>query len=283
VHFRILGPLEVEREGQLLKLGGAQPRAVLALLLLHANEVVSRDRLIDELWDGQAPETAATAIQVHVSQLRKVLGRGAIVTQAPGYRIRMADGELDLIRFEAAVARARSAPPVEAAELLGGALALWRGVPFADLDGASFRAERSRLEELRLAALELRIDADLELGRSAQLIAELEKLVREHPLRERLRGQLMVALYRSGRQADALAAYQEGRRVLVEELGLEPGEELRRIERAILEQDGPLSPAPAPPAARPQQARVPVERPAQRQRKTVTLVFCDLAESTAMG
>jgi len=287
MEFRILGPLEVEAEGRLLKLGGAQPRALLALLLLHANEVVPRDRLIDELWSGQAPETAATAVQVYVSQLRKVLGRDAIVTRAPGYMVRPRDGELDLRRFEERVARASSAQPAGAADLLREALALWRGAPLADLDPSVAPGERSRLEEARLAALEQRISADLELGRHTQLVPELDGLVHDYPLREHLRGHLMVALYRSGRQADALEAYKTGRRLLDEELGLEPGEELRRLERAILEQDGPLSAAPAPkrldvPVAQPPTRTGPARR-AQQQRKTVTLVFCDLAESTALG
>ena len=267
MEFRILGPLEVEREGRLLKLGGAQPRALLALLLLHANEVVPRDRLIEELWGGSAPETATTAIQVHVSQLRKVLGPDVIVTQRPGYLLRARDGELDLGRFEEAVARARSAAPAEAAALLTEALALWRGVPLAELDAPFARAARARLEEQRLAALEERVDADMELGRHAQLVPELEGLVEGHPLRERLRGQLMVALYRCGRQADALAVYQEGRRALVDELGLEPGDELQRLERAILNHEPALAPAgmaAAPPTG------------------TVTLFFTDIEGSTQL-
>src|SRR4051812_8817279 len=174
MEFRILGPLEVEEDGRLLKLGGAQPRALLALLLLHANEVVPRERLIDELWDGQAPETAATAIQVHVSQLRKVLGRDVIVTQSPGYLIRAAESEFDLTHFQEAVERSRSAAHAEAVDLLKGALALWRGVPFAEFDAPFARAARARLEEQRLAALEQRIDAELELRRHAELIGELE-------------------------------------------------------------------------------------------------------------
>ena len=190
-----------------------------------------------------APETATTAIQVHVSQLRKVLGPDVIVTQRPGYLLRARDGELDLGRFEEAVARARSAAPAEAAALLTEALALWRGVPLAELDAPFARAARARLEEQRLAALEERVDADIELGRHAQLVPELEGLVEGHPLRERLRGQLMVALYRCGRQADALAVYQEGRRALVDELGLEPGDELQRLERAILNHEPALAPA----------------------------------------
>src|SRR3954471_5854090 len=139
MEFRILGPLEVEAEGRLLKLGGAQPRALLAVLLLHANEVVPRERLIDELWGGQPPETASTAIQVHISQLRKVLGRDVIVTQRPGYLVRTRDGEVDFHRFEETVQRSRSAAPEEAAEMLRGALTLWRGVPFADIDAPFVR------------------------------------------------------------------------------------------------------------------------------------------------
>jgi DNA-binding SARP family transcriptional activator/streptogramin lyase len=272
MQFRILGPLEVEAEGRVLKLGGAKPRGLLALLLLHANEAVSRDRLMSELWGDDPPETAATAIQVHVSQLRKVLGPDVIVTKPPGYLIRTRDGELDLERFEQAVARARTAEATEAAELLREALLLWRGHPLADLDASLGRGERARLEEQWLAALEQRIDADLELGRHAELVPELEGLVREHPLRERLRGQLMLALYRCGRQADALEVYRSGRRVLDEELGLEPGEELRRLERAILAQDDSLA---APAAA----AKA---RPAQVPTGTVTFLFSDIEGSTRL-
>ena len=210
--FRILGPLEVEDDGHSLKVAGAKQRGLLGLLLLHANQAVPRERLIDELWGEEPPETAATAIQVHISQLRKALGRDAIVTQSGGYLIRVGEGELDLDRFETAVARARDEPPAEAADVLREALALWRGPPLAELDAPFARAERARLEEQRIAALEQRIDADLELGRHAELVPELEGLVRGHPLRERLRGQLMLALYRCGRQADALAVYQSGRR-----------------------------------------------------------------------
>ncbi len=241
MEFRILGTLEVEEDGRVLKLGSAKQRAVLAFLLLHANEVVPRDRLIDEIWAEDVPETAATAVQVYVSQLRKVLGREVIVTQAPGYLVRVQDGELDLERFEQLVAQARTEEPARAAATLRSALALWRGAPLAELDMSFARPERARLEEQRLAALEQRIAADLELGGHAELVPELERLVHEHPLRERLRGQLMLALYRSGRQAEALDTYRSGRRLLDEELGLEPGEELRRLERAILEHDRSLA------------------------------------------
>jgi len=241
VEFRILGPLEVEQDGRLLKLGGSKQRALLAFLLLHANQVMPRDRLIDELWGGEAPETARTALQVHVSQLRKALDREAIITQAPGYLIRVEAGALDLERFEELVAEARGADPATAAERLRAALALWRGVPLAEFDSVSFaRTERARLEEQRLAVLEQRIEADLELGRHADLVRELEALVREHPLRERLRAQLMLALYRSGRQAEALEVYRSGRRLLDEELGLEPDDGLKRLEKAILTHDPSL-------------------------------------------
>ncbi len=275
MEFRILGPLEVEEEGRLLNLGGAKQRSVLAFLLLHANEVVSRDRLINELWGDEAPETAATAVQVHVSQLRKALGRDVIVTQSPGYLIRVQEGELDLERFERLVAEARVQEPARAAEQLREALALWRGGPLAELDSVSFaRGERARLQEQRLGALEQRIEADLALGHHAELVPELERLVREHPLRERLRGQLMLALYRSGRQAEALEVYRSGRRLLDEELGLEPGEELRRLERAILEQDPSLAGALPPATPAPAAPVVPTG--------TVTFLFTDIEGSTKL-
>jgi DNA-binding SARP family transcriptional activator len=239
MEFRILGPLEVADDGRLLALGGTKQRALLALLLLRANEVVSRDRLIDELWGGSPPDSGKTALQVHVSQLRKVLGRDLILTQPPGYLIRVGDGELDLHRFEQLVGAARTEEPVQAARLLREGLALWRGAALADL-GDSFAPAERALEEQRLAALEQRIDADLALGRQAELIPELEGLVREESLRERLRGQLMLALYRCGRQADALEVYRSGRRLLDEDLGLEPDEELQRLEKAILNHDPSL-------------------------------------------
>lgn len=240
MEFRILGPLEVVDEGRAVKLGGSKQRSLLAFLLLNSNHVVSRDRLIDELWGEQPPDTATTVIQVHVSQLRKALGRDVIVTQTPGYLIQVRDGELDLDRFERAIAEAQSVPPADASVLLREALALWRGSPLAELDVPFAHAAGARLDEQRLAALEQRIDADLALGRHAQLVPELEGLVREHPLRERLRGQLMLVLYRCGRQADALEVYRSGRRLLDEELGLKPDDELQRLERAILNHDPSL-------------------------------------------
>ena len=168
MEFRILGPLEVREEGGALRLGGSKQRAVLASLLLHANEVVSRDRLIDELWGASPPDTAPTALQVHVSQLRKALGRDLILTQRPGYLIRVSDGELDLHRFEQLVARARGEEPALTARLLREGLALWRGAPLAELGDSFAPAERARLEEQRLAAFEQRIEAELALGRHAR-------------------------------------------------------------------------------------------------------------------
>ncbi len=255
MEFRVLGPLEVEEKGRPLKLGGVKQRSLLAALLLRANKVVSRDRLIDELWSASPPDTAPTALQVYVSQLRKALGRDLILTQPPGYLIRVSDGELDLHRFERLVATARAEEPAHAARLLREGLALWRGAPLAELDDSFARAERGRLEEQRLAALEQRVDAELALGRHAELVPELEGLVREQPLRERLRGQLMLALYRCGRQADALEVYRSGRRLLDEELGLKPDDALQRLERAILNHDPSLESPVVAGAERPSVAR----------------------------
>jgi DNA-binding SARP family transcriptional activator/streptogramin lyase len=232
--------------GHRVTLGGSKQRALLALLLLHANRVVSRDRLIDELWDGSPPETASTALQVHVSQLRKALGRDAIVTQAPGYLVRVEPGALDLEQFERLVKNAQGEKPEAAAEKLREALVLWRGPAFADLDDSVARGERAQLEEQHASALEQRVEADLELGRHLELVPELESLVREDPLRERRRAQLMLALYRSGRQADALDSYRSGRKLLADELGLEPGGELRQLEKAILEHHPALAPPAVP-------------------------------------
>jgi DNA-binding SARP family transcriptional activator len=249
VDYRILGPLEVVEAGRSLPLGGPKQRSLLALLLLHANEVVSTDDLIDRMWGDQAPPTAAKVVQVQVWRLRKTLGTDALVTRPPGYVLRVGPDELDLARFERLVGEARAAEPVTAAGKLRDALALWRGAPLADLSYESFfSAEITRLEELRVAALEERIETDLALGRHADLVPELESLVVEHPLRERLHGQLMLALYRSGRQAEALETYRRTRELLVEELGLEPSRPLQALEHAILGQDPSLD---APRAAAP--------------------------------
>lgn len=242
MQFHILGPLEVSDGDSLVSLAGAQ-RSLLALLLLSANEVVSADRLIEELWGEEVPESGRAALQVRMSQLRKALGSagGRIATRAPGYLLNVDRDELDLYRFEHLVGEADGAEPAEAAAKLREALGLWRGPPLVDLSDASFAQPAIReLEELRLAAVEKRIDADLELGRQADLIGELTKLVEEYPLREHLHAQLMLALYRSGRQAEALATYQSARRVLVEQLAIEPSAQLRQLEQAILRQNASL-------------------------------------------
>src|SRR6266550_2024091 len=266
MQFRILGPLEVEGDGEPLALGGAKQRAVLAVLLLRANRVVSRDRLIDAVWGERAPETANSALQGYVSSLRKTLGADLILTRAPGYVLETAPTSVDLGRFESLLAEGSDALAARdakrASKRLREALDLWRGEPLADLDSVGFvQLERVRLEELRLNAVEGRVDADLALGRHVELVAELHALVREHPLRERLRAQLMLALYRSGRQAEALDVYQQGRRLLAEELGLEPGEGLKRLEHAILEHDPALG---APARAAPPGARESGRRPVGR-------------------
>ena len=243
MEFRILGPLEVLDGDHALDVPGQRQRGLLALLLLHANQVVSSSRLIEELWPDEASESHGGALQASVSRLRKSLGAGAelLVTLPTGYVIRLAPGQLDLDRFERLVEEAGPAEPPEAAEKLREALDLWRGPALADFAYEPFaQAAIGRLEEVYLLAVEMRIDADLALGRHAALVAELDALAAEHPLRERLRGQLMLALYRSGRQADALAAYQSARSTLVDELGIEPGWALQELERAILRQDRAL-------------------------------------------
>jgi predicted ATPase/DNA-binding SARP family transcriptional activator len=241
VEFRILGPLEVLAGGRVVALETPKPRALLAILLLHANEPVSPDRLIEDLWAGRPPPTAAQNLRTYVFQLRKAIGRAVIRTAPSGYELRAEPASIDVHRFEELLNEARAEPPPAAAETLREALALWRGPPLAEFAYETWaRVEIARLEELRVEALEERIDADLALGRAARVVAELEGLVAQHPLRERLRAQLMLALYRCGRQADALAAFRDGRRALVDELGIEPGPALRELERAMLDQDPAL-------------------------------------------
>jgi DNA-binding SARP family transcriptional activator len=243
VEFRILGPLEALDGDALVTPTGAGLRALLTLLLLHANEAVSADRLLDALWPDGPPPSGAAALQVRVSHLRKALGPVGrrIVTGPTGYSIEIARGELDVHRFEELVGRADAGEPAEAAALLREALDLWRGPALADVAYEEFAQPAiARLEELRLAALERRIEADLELGRHADLIGELDALVAEHPLRERMRSQHMLALYRSGRQAEALGSFQRARATLVDELGIEPGPVLRQLELAVLRQDSSL-------------------------------------------
>ena len=254
MEYRILGPLEVSGAGGEVSLGGPKPRALLALLLLHPNEIVPADRLIDELWGEDSPEDAAAALRVNVSRLRKALPEDVLATRSPGYVVRVEPDELDLHRFERLVDEGRSllarGLASEASQRLRDALSQWRGAALADFAYESFaQAAIARLEEIRLAAVELRIDADLLLGRPNELVGELEALVAEHPLRERLRRYLMTALYRSGRQAEALEAYQDARRALVDELGIEPSPALQELERSILRQDPALD-VEAPPPAR---------------------------------
>ena len=278
--FRILGPLEaLDEEGRRVALGGGRQRALLAVLLLHANETLTTDRLIDELWGERPPATAAKAVQVSISRLRKALAggggdasAGVVATREHGYALRLEPERLDAHRFERLLAEGRTelaaGRPERAAAALEEALSLWRGPPLADLAYEPFaQREIARLEDLRAAALEQLIEAKLALGGHAEVIGELEGLIGEHPYRERLRAQLMLALYRSERQADALQAYQDARRTLVEELGIEPGERLRELERAILAQDPGLhlaakeEPAAAEPAVEaPRSALVGRER-----------------------
>ncbi len=288
IEFRILGPLELSAEGRVLPLGSQKQRALLGLLLMYANEALSRDRLIAELWAEAAPATVESALHVYLSRLRRLLesagAGGALVREAHGYRLRVEPGQLDANRFERLVgegSEALAAGKAEvAAERLRQALAFWRGPALADLQGERFAiTAAARLEEQRVSALEQRLEADLALGRDRELIGELETLVAEYPYRERLHAQLMLGLYRSGRQAEALRVYREARRTLADELGLEPSQELKQLEQAILRQDATLTlerparlgveprPALAPPAAAP---------PAREERKVVTVLFADL-------
>ena len=246
MEFRLLGPLEARDRGRPLALGGPKQRGVLAMLLLRPNEVVSTDRVIDELWGDRPPKTVDAYIQNCVSRLRRVLGAEAIETRAPGYVLRADPNTIDAVQFERALAASAPLEPLERATALREALALWRGPALSDLAFERFaQDEVARLDELRLTALEQRVEAELELGRHADVIGEIEALARRHPTRERLRYLQMLALYRAGRQRDALRVYQETRLELVEELGLEPGEELRSLERLIIAQDPALALAPS--------------------------------------
>jgi DNA-binding SARP family transcriptional activator len=247
-------------------------RALLAFLLLHANEPVSSDRLIDEVWGLTPAKTAGASLQNYVSRLRKAIGADLLLSEPGGYLLRVDPERFDLARFERLTAEARGAEPRERAEKLRAALALWRGPALEDLAFEPFaRDEVGRLEEARLSALEQRIEADLELGAAGGVVGELEQLVGEQPLRERFRAQLLLALYRAGRQADALEAYQDARRVLMDELGLEPSEELRALQQAILQQDASLGAVGAAVAER------------GPDRRTVTVLFCDLVDSTRLA
>jgi len=261
--FKILGPLEIMADRRALALSG-KPRALLAVFLLHANEVLSSERLIDALWGDRPPETAQAALQVHVSQLRKLLGQDRIATRPPGYAFRLEPDELDAARFETLMAEGRAEE----------ALALWRGLALAEFRYEPWaQSEIARLEELRAAAREQEVERALAAGRHAAVLSDLESIVREQPLRERPRAQLMLALYRCGRQAEALSLYQETRRLLVEELGIEPGPELRELHKQLLNQD----PALAPPSSE----EAPVAEEPREERKIVTVLFCDLVGFTS--
>jgi class 3 adenylate cyclase len=274
--IRLLGPLEAIVAGRRVEVRRRKQRALLALLALRAGEVVSTDRLIDELWGEAPPKAAVGSLQNLVSELRKALGAEALITRPPGYLLDVERDAVDAHRFERLAREARDVAPQQRAMQLREALALWRGAPLADLPYEPF-AERqiARLDELRLTAREDLIEAELMLGRHAQLAGDLESLVAKHPFRERLRGQLMLALYRAGRQADALEAYRRAREAFVEELGIEPSTELQRLEQAILRQDSELDLPEAPRRVTPRQE--------PERRKTVTILFADLVDSTELG
>ncbi len=282
VEFLVLGPVEARIDSRALQLGGPKQRALLALLLLNANGVVSRDRLVDSLWGERAPESAQRSLDAYVSRLRTLLGGERIERRPPGYLLRVEPGELDLERFEALLEQGRAAgaagDPATARGRLGDALGLWRGRALADLASElPLGMEAERLEERRLLALEGRIDAELALGGGPELVGELERLVSEHPFQQRLLGQLMLSLYRAGRPAEALAAYQAFRRRFAEEVGLEPSAELRALERRILEQDATLGPA---------AAALPVASPRRSTRARMlagAVVLAAVAASATVG
>jgi DNA-binding SARP family transcriptional activator len=294
LRYAILGPLEAAADGGPLAVGGPRVRALLAVLLLDANRVVPTTRLVDALWEEEPPASARQALHFLVHKLRRILaadpgGRGALATKGSGYVLEVEPGALDTDRFEQLVAEGRAAAgraDHEAASgRFGAALGLWRGEPLAEFAGAAFaQAAAARFGELRLAAVEERADAELALGRHAGLVAELEALVREHPLRERPRAQLILALYRSGRRAEALEAYRSAERVFLDELGIEPGPQLQRLGTAVTERaawlDGPPA-APAPVRA-PAPAAAPPEAPPappREERKLVTVLVTALHET----
>ncbi len=273
LEFRLLGPLEVRDGERLVALPRQKQRALLAALLLRAGQVVARDRLIDDLWGEDPPSRAENALHNYLSQLRRALGADVVVTRSPGYLLRVTPDQVDSLRFERLVEDARGAGALERADLLRRALSLFRGPPLADVRFELFaQTEVSRLEELELVVRAELHDAELELGRHADIVPALEAFVAAHPYREHARAQLMLALYRCGRQAEALAVYQRGRAVLVEELGIDPGEELQELERAILRQDPALrlraTEAPSEPVAAAAPPR-PTRRPS---RKTVSVL-----------
>jgi DNA-binding SARP family transcriptional activator/pimeloyl-ACP methyl ester carboxylesterase len=244
MEFRVLGPVDIVEAGAPLPIAAGKQRALLAILLLNANKTVARDQIVDDLWGENVPESAQKMVQIYVSQLRRALPEPRLHTRAPGYMLEVRDAELDLQKFERLVADGRTAlstgNPADAADLLERSLALWRGPALAEFSEPFARHESARLEELRLSALEWRIAADLELGGHEDLVGELETLIARHPLRERLRAHHMLALYRSGRHAEALASYQAFRRKLDDEVGIEPSSSLKDLERRMLRQDPAL-------------------------------------------
>jgi DNA-binding SARP family transcriptional activator/streptogramin lyase len=250
MEFRVLGPLEVRDGQRIVELGAAKQRALLGVLLLHPNAFVSTSRLVEELWDEHPPATAEKLVQGYVHALRKRLGAEAVLTQGPGYKLDLDGSSLDLLEFERLVEEARAAAPFEAIQLRRRALALWRGPPLADvvLDGSA-RVALARLDETRLTTQLEAIEGELELGRHAGLVGELESLVAASPYQEPAHGLLMLALYRSGRQAEALEVFQALRRRLDDDLGLQPSQRLRDLEAAILRQDEALDIRPAVAAA----------------------------------
>jgi class 3 adenylate cyclase/DNA-binding SARP family transcriptional activator len=310
MEFRILGPLEVRDGDREVRLRAGKQRALLALLLVNANRTLAIDRIVDDLWGEDVPESAQKMVQIHVSKLRKVLAPGLLHTRPPGYSLQLAPDEIDLHRFEQLLAKARTSLDVgraeEASADFRAALELWRGPALAEFASEPFAlAERARLEEVRISALEGRVEADLLLGRHGALVGELEALIARYPLREGLRRQHMLALYRSGRQAEALTAYQEARRSLADELGIEPSSALRGLEREILQQDSSLDLA-APPVAPGEAAPVPAPAHAAarvvaaddagagaetrsgrlapaEERKLATVLFADLVGATALA
>ena len=275
LEFRLLGPVELFVEGEPQSLP-AKPRALLTLLLLHRNEVVALDRIVEELWEGRPPDTAVKAAQIYVSQLRKLVG-DRLESRAPGYRLRVEPHELDVYRFEQLVSESDASPDERALALLDEALALWRGPALADVADLAFaRGEAARLEERRLEVMEMRLSGLVHVGRHTAAVAELEQLVHEHPLRESLCELLMLALYRSGRQAEALDVYRGLRERLDEELGLTPSPALRELELAILRQDPELA---APPKA----ARPAATAQAAAPRRNRWLLPAGLAGVAALG
>jgi len=250
LEFRILGPFEVSNETGPVALGGPKQRGLLAILVLEAGRVVPTDRLIDLLWGEEAPKSATASLQNAVGRLRRALGPDVLETRAPGYVLHVRQDQIDARRFERTLTGVRELPAAERRQRLDGALALWRGPALAEFAFDDFaQAETRRLEELRLVAREERIEADLELGRHADVIGELEALVRDHPLRETIRKQLMLALYRAGRQAEALEVYQDARARFIDELGIDPGPELKRLQSEILRHEAGLAGTTAPVAA----------------------------------